>query len=292
VSSFDEISHSALLERIRGRVNDKRVLALVKAFLKAGILTEDGIQRDTDTGTPQGGIASPLLANIALSVLDDHFAERWGDRVERAKRRRHGLANYRIIRYADDFVIMVSGTKAHAHAIRDEVAVVLSTMGLRLSEEKTGVVHIDEGLDFLGWRIQRQTRRGTTDRYVYTSPSEKALRVVMAKVRAATRGGSDLTLEVLLHRLNPVLRGWTNDFQSGVSSATFQYLGAFTWRRVIGWLRRKHPRISWKQLRRRHLSARCWPTENEVTLFNTAAVRTSRYRYRGAAIPSPWPSVA
>jgi RNA-directed DNA polymerase len=114
----------------------------------------------------------------------------------------------------------------------------------------------------------------------------------MAKVRAATRGGSDLTLEVLLHRLNPVLRGWTNYFQSGVSSATFQYLGAFTWRRVIGWLRRKHPRISWKQLRRRHLSAGWWPTENEVTLFNTAAVRTSRYRYRGAAIPSPWPSVA
>jgi RNA-directed DNA polymerase len=289
---FDEISHSALLERIRGRVNDKRVLGLVKAFLKAGILTEDGVQRDTDTGTPQGGIASPLLANIALSVLDDHFADRWEDRVERAKRRRHGLANYRIIRYADDFVIMVSGTEAHALAIRGEVAGVLSTMGLRLSKEKTGVVHIDEGLDFLGWRIQRQTRRGTTDRYVYTYPSRKALRAVMAKVRTATRGGLDLTLEVLLHRLNPVLRGWTNYFQSGVSSGTFQYLSAFTWRRVIGWLRRKHPRITWKQLRHRHLSGGWWPTENEVALFNTAAVRTSRYRYRGTAIPSPWPSVA
>ncbi|MDQ6687274.1 MAG: group II intron reverse transcriptase/maturase [Actinomycetota bacterium] len=289
---FDEISHSALLERMRGRVSDKRVLGLVKAFLKAGILSEDGVQRDTDTGTPQGGIASPLLANIALSVLDDHFAERWGYRVERAKRRRHGLANYRIIRYADDFVIMVSGTEAHAHAIRDEVASVLSTMGLRLSKEKTGVVHIDEGLDFLGWRIQRQTRRGTTERYVYTYPSKKALRAVMAKVRTLTHGGSDLSLEVLLHRLNPVLRGWTNYFRSGVSSATFQYLGAFTWRRVIGWLRRKHPRITWKQLRRRYLSGEWWPTENEVTLFNTAAVRTSRYRYRGAAIPSSWPSVA
>jgi RNA-directed DNA polymerase len=289
---FDEISHVALLERMRGRVNDRRVLGLVKAFLKAGILSEGDVRRDTDTGTPQGGIASPLLANIALSVLDDHFAECWGDRVDRAKRRRHGLANYRLVRYCDDFVVMVSGTEAHAHAIRDEVAGVLSTMGLRLSEEKTDVVHIDEGLDFLGWRIQRQPRRGTTERYVYTYPSRKALRAVMAKVRTATRGGSDLTLGVLLHRLNPVLRGWTNYFQSGVSSATFQYLGAFTWRRVIGWLRRKHPRITWKQLRRRHLSGGWWPTENEVTLFNTAAVRTSRYRYRGAAIPSPWPSAA
>jgi RNA-directed DNA polymerase len=289
---FDEISHSALLERVRRRVGDKRILALVKAFLKAGILTEGDVRRDTSTGTPQGGIASPLLANIALSVLDDHFAERWGDRVERAKRRRHGLANYRIIRYADDFVVMVSGTKTHAHAIKDEVAAVLSTIGLRLSEEKTGVVHIDEGLDFLGWRIQRQTRRGTTDRYVYTYPSKKALRAVMEKVRTLTRQGTDLSLGVLLHRLNPVLRGWTNYFQPGVSSAAFQYLGAFTWRRVIGWLRRKHPRITWKQLRRSYCPEGWWPTEDAVTLFNTAAVRTSRYRYRGTAIPSPWPSAA
>jgi RNA-directed DNA polymerase len=166
---FDEISHSALLERIGDRVGDRRVLGLVKAFLKAGILTEGGAVRDTITGTPQGGIASPLLAKIALSVLDEHFAERWDDRVERAKRRRHGLPNYRLIRYADDFVVMVSGTKAHAEAVRDDVAAVISPIGLRLSEEKTDVVHIDEGLDFLGWRIQRHTKRGTAKSYVYTS---------------------------------------------------------------------------------------------------------------------------
>ncbi|MGZ6565024.1 MAG: reverse transcriptase domain-containing protein, partial [Solirubrobacteraceae bacterium] len=77
-----------------------------------------------------GAVASPLLANIALSALDEHFAERWDDRVERAKRRRHGLPNYRLIRYADDFVVMVSGTKAHAQAVQDEVAAVLSPIGL------------------------------------------------------------------------------------------------------------------------------------------------------------------
>jgi len=264
----------------------------VKAFLKAGILTEGGAERDTSTGTPQGGIASPLLANIALSTLDDHFAERWGNRAERAKRRRHGLPNYRLIRYADDFVVMVSGTKADALAVKDEVAAVLSPIGLRLSEEKTGVVHIDEGLDFLGWRIQRHTRRGTADSYVYTYPSKKALRAVMEKVRTLSRQGTDLSLTVLLHRLNPVLRGWTNYFRPGVSSATFQYLRAFAWRRVIGWLRRKHPRITWKQLRRRYCPDGWWPTEDDVTLFNTAAVRTTRYRYRGAAIASPWQSAS
>jgi RNA-directed DNA polymerase len=109
---FDEISHPTLLARVRDRIADRRVVALVKAFLKAGVLSEDGITRDTRTGTPQGGILSPLLANIALSVLDDHFAEAWqttmASRVDRSRRRRHGQATYRIVRYADDFVVMVA----------------------------------------------------------------------------------------------------------------------------------------------------------------------------------------
>src|SRR6266540_2240157 len=104
---FDEIDHSALMDRVRHRIGDKRVLGLVKAFLKAGILSEGGDERDTSTGTPQGGILSPLLANIALSFLDDHFAEAWqtmGDRSARQYRRRKGLPTYRLVRYADDWV--------------------------------------------------------------------------------------------------------------------------------------------------------------------------------------------
>ena len=92
----------------------------MKAFLKAGILCEDGAESDTDTGTPQGGILSPVLANVALSVLDEHFAESGINPRERARlrrgRRRRGLANYRLVRYADDWVLAVSGTKAHAEA--------------------------------------------------------------------------------------------------------------------------------------------------------------------------------
>ena len=287
---FDEISHTALLQRVRDRIGDKRVVGLVKAFLKAGILSEDGVERDTITGTPQGGILSPLLSNIALSVLDDHFAGRWEkDRVAGAKRRRHGLPNYRLVRYADDFVVMVFGTQAHAEATRDEVAAVLAPMGLRLSEEKTRIAHIDKGFDFLGWRIQRHQKRGGTKRYVYNYPAKKALASIVERVRTITRQGTDLSLTVLLHRLNPVLRGWTTYFRPGVSHRTFQYLRAYTWRRVVGWLRRKHPRLSWKQLRRRHLPG-WWPTECEVRLFNPGAGATTRHRYRGAAIPSPWTS--
>ena len=137
----------------------------MKAFLRAGILTEEGLNRETITGTPQGGILSPLLANIALSVLDEHFAAKWealGPAWTRAKHRRAGGPVMKLVRYADDFVVMVAGTRDDAEALWDEVAAVLAPMGLRLSEEKTRVCHIDEGFDFLGWRIQRRTWRGRT----------------------------------------------------------------------------------------------------------------------------------
>lgn len=145
---------------VRHRIGDRRVLSLVKAFLKAGVLSEDGSPRETITGTPQGGILSPLLANIALSVLDEHFTPKWealGPSWTRAKRRRAGEPTMRLIRYADDFVVMVHGTRDDTEALWDEVGQVLAQMGLRLSEEKTRVCHIDEGFDFLGWHINAGT---------------------------------------------------------------------------------------------------------------------------------------
>jgi RNA-directed DNA polymerase len=289
---FDEIDHTALMAQVRRRVGDKRVLALVKAFLKAGILAEDGAVQDTTSGTPQGGILSPLLSNLALSVLDDHAARAWqamGTASQRHDRRQRGEATWRLVRYADDFVVMVAGTRAHAEALKGEVAAVLAMMGLRLSEAKTSIRRIDEGVDFLGWRIQRHQQRGSTRRYVYTYPSKKALAAVKATVRALTKAMRNQPLRALLHRLNWVLRGWTTYFHHGSSSATFAYLRAFAWRRVVCWLRRKHPRISWKELRRRHLPG-WWPTQGPVRMFNPAAVRIVRHRYRGAKIPTPWTS--
>jgi RNA-directed DNA polymerase len=287
---FDEISHSALLERMRHRVGDKRVLGLVKAFLKSGILGEDGELRESDTGAPQGGILSPLLSNIALSVLDEHFAEAWkemGDSHARERRRRKGLANYRLVRFADDWVVMVAGTKADAERLRTEAAAVLLPMGLRLSEEKTMIVHIDQGFNFLGMRIQRHRQRGSKRRFVYTYPSRAALMAVKAKVRSITRRSTNQSLSVLLHRLNPVLRGWANYHRHGASSKTFSYLSAFTWRRIWCWLCHKYRKTGRRQLQRRHLR-RGWPEQDGVTLFNPATVAIIRYRYRGATIPSPW----
>lgn len=291
---FDEISHTGLMDRVRARVGDKRVLALVKAFLKAGILREDGALEDTSAGTPQGSILSPLLSNVALSVLDEHVARMPGgpssSKSARSRRIRAGQPNVRLVRYADDWCLMIRGTRTDAEALREETAGVLTTMGLRLSPEKTLITHIDEGLDFLGWRIQRHRKRGTSDQYVYTYPARKAVKSVMAKVKAICRQDVNLPLEVLLHQLNPVLRGWTAYFRPGVSSATFDYLRAYTWQQVIAWIRRKHRRMNWKELRRRYCGGGWWPAAGEVTLFNPATVRTTRYLYRGAAIPSPWPA--
>jgi RNA-directed DNA polymerase len=282
---FDEIDHAALMGRVRRRIADKRVLTLVKAFLKAGILSQDGAMRDTITGTPQGGILSPLLANIALGVLDEHLAGR--QTTTRAQRRR-GQPSIRLIRYADDWVVLVRGTRAHAETLRDETATALAPMGLRLSAAKTRICHIDEGFDFLGFRIQRQPKKHHPgQRAVYTWPSKKALAAVKAKVRALTRAGSNQPLAALLGHLNRVLRGWTAYFCYGVSKRTFDYLGQFTWNRVLRWLRRKHPKASWGWLRRRYLP-RWWPTHGKTELLRCGHVTVSRYRYRGAQIPTPW----
>lgn len=291
---FDEIDHTALMGRVRRRIGDKRVLGLVKAFLRAGVLTEDDRARATITGTPQGGILSPLLANIALSVLDEHFTQKWealGPEWTRARLRRTGVPTMRLIRYADDFVVMIHGTRDDAEALWGEVATVLAPMGLRLSEEKTRVCHIDEGFDFLGWRIQRRARRGRTGkRAVYTYPSKKSLLTVTAKVRSLTARHKHRRLADLLRSVNAVLRGWCNYFHHGVSSKTFQYLDHFTWWRIFGWLRKRHAGLGQRELVRRHLPH--WEIrDGNIEMFRPRAIAIVRYRYRGTRIPTPWTSL-
>jgi RNA-directed DNA polymerase len=291
---FDEIAHPALMDRVRRRVGDKRVLALVKAFLKAGILGEDRVLRENNAGTPQGSILSPLLSNVALSVLDEHIVRGPGGpgigKVAAAKRRRHGLPNYRLVRYADDWCLTVHGTQADAVELREEIAGVLTTMGLRLSQEKTLITHIDDGLDFLGWRIQRHRKRGTNRHHIYTYPAKKALAAVMAKVKMLCRQiGTNQPLDTLLGRINPAVQGWCAYFRVGVSSATFSYLRHYLWQTVWNWLRRKHPKSTWKEIRRSYCDGGWWPATKDKALFDPATVTTDWYRYRGTKIPTPWP---
>lgn len=288
---FDEIDHTALMGRVRRRIGDKRILTLVKAFLRAGLLSEEGVRRETITGTPQGGILSPLLANIALSILDEYFAAKWealGPYWTRAKRRRAGEPVMRLVRYADDFVVMVHGTREHAEALWGEVATVLAPIGLSLSEEKTRVCHIDEGFDFLGWHIQRRSWRGRTGKKaIYTYPSKKALASITGKIRLLTRREQHRTLADLLRRLNPVLRGWCNYFRHGVSSRTFSYVDHYAFWRIVEWLRKRHVGLNMHTLVRRHLPG--WEIHDAgIEMFRPRRIAIERYRYRGTKIPTPW----
>jgi RNA-directed DNA polymerase len=292
---FDEINHRALTDRVTTRISDKRVLGLVRAFLASGILTEAGINRATHTGTPQGGILSPLLANIALSVLDEHFTRKWdalGPSWTRAKRRREGVPAYRLVRYADDFVVMVAGTRADTEALWPELGGVLAPMGLSLSVEKSRICHIDEGFDFLGFRIQRRSWHGRPGkRAIYTYPSKRSLAAVIGKVRMLTRRARHRTLADLLRAINPVLRGWCSYFRHGASKRVFCYLDHFTWWRIVSWLRKRHLGLNWGTISRRYLPG--WEIrDGRVEMFRPRAETVSRYRYRGMLIPTPWTETA
>jgi RNA-directed DNA polymerase len=293
---FDSISHSALMDRMRMRIKDKRVLALVKAFLKAGILTEFGDVKDTHTGTPQGGILSPLLANIALSVLDEHLMGPWkpggsmSTEGRRAGRRAKGLPTWRLVRYCDDFVVLVNGNQAGTEALREEVAQVLAPMGLRLSPAKTRVVFMGEGFDFLGFHIQWRRKKGTSKWYVYTFIGDRPIRSVKAKIRALTRRTSQQDLGYVLTGLNLVMHGWANYFKYAVAKNVFAMLDNFAWWRVIRMLQVRH-HWNWKDVRRRFttLLGRWLPiTAGEIELRRIAAIPVTRYRWRGSKIPSSW----
>jgi RNA-directed DNA polymerase len=293
---FDRIDQVALMDHVRARVKDKRVCLLVKAFLKAGILTELGEHKDTPTGTPQGGILSPLLANIALSGLDEHLMAPWkpdemmSTDYLRKRRRIKGLPNWRIVRYADDFVVLVHGTQADTDALREDVTTVLAPMGLLLSPAKTQVVHMSDGFDFLGFHIQWKRKRGTNKWYVYTFIADRPIRSLKAKIRALTHKKSQQDLGRALIRLNQIMRGWANYFKHAVAKRTFSSLSHFAWQRVMVMMRHRH-RWKWKDVRdwlTDHTGRWHQPAADGIELFDLAKVPVTRYRYRGQKIPSPW----
>ncbi|MFD7499018.1 group II intron reverse transcriptase/maturase [Streptomyces sp. NPDC059832] len=293
---FDRIDHAALLGRVRMRLKDKRVLALVKAFLKAGIMTELGERNETTSGTPQGGILSPLLANIALSALDDFAAEQWTNtmatRRDRERRRKHGLGTWRLVRYADDFVVMVHGTREHVEELRGQVSEVLATMGLVLSPSKTRIVHLADGFDFLGFRVVWNRKRGTDKWYVYTFIADKPVEALKRKIKSLTLRLSHLDYRVALIRINQIQRGWANYFKHAVAKHTLSRLATFVWWRVVHWVMHRN-RMTWKAIRRWLHTPQGWEAirMDGIELFNLATVPVTRYRYRGNSIPTPWPEL-
>lgn len=288
---FDNIDHQVLMRLVRERVGDKKVLHLIRAFLRAGVIEQHGGFAASLTGSPQGGVISPLLANIYLSVLDKHFSTIWNEQMSppwrRQHRRRTGRPNYRMIRYADDFVVLLHGDRSDAEEIKQQISEILARdLKMTLSDEKTLITHIDTGFTFLGFRIQRKIWDGRP--VVLTYPAKESLAGVMRKIKQATgRGTTSLSLTQVLWKINPILRGWAAYFRYGVSKKTFSYLGWYAWWRMILWIRRKHPHLTWGQIRRRYYGSDRI-AEDDIVLYNPAKMRVQRYRFRGAQISTPY----
>ena len=265
---FDQISHHGLMERVRTHCADRKVNRLLVAFLKCGALDEEHMIR-TDAGTPQGGIISPLLANIALSIIEERYDKwvehrnaRWRDGrpkdgkhaalQRRAQDRHMGRPVFFPIRYADDFVVLVSGTEADAEAERNALAAMLrNEMGLELSEEKTRITRWTEGIDFLGHRIRMRwdARYGWTPRIEI--PKQKQAELRYAVKQLTQRSSLLLSLPELLERVNPVLRGWANFYRYCTNAKPILaqldwYVGDRIWR----WMRKKRPHARVAELER------------------------------------------
>jgi RNA-directed DNA polymerase len=285
------------MDRVRLRVTDKRVLALVKAFLKAGVMTETGVPQNSETGTPQGGILSPLLANIALTALDEHLMAPWkpggamSTQMRRRTRVRKNLPNWRLVRYADDFVVLLRGEPGHVQEVRDEITDVLAPLGLRLSQDKTRVVDMRQGFDFLGFHIKWMRKRGTDKWFVYTFIADKPVRELKRKIRALTHRQSQVDLGAVLTRINQIQRGWANYFRHAVAKHTFDRLHAFVWWRIVTMVMHRH-RMTWTALRRRFKGPHGWRpiAVDGIELFPISSVPVTRYRWRATTIPSAWPT--
>jgi RNA-directed DNA polymerase len=210
--------------------------------------------------------------------------------MRRARRRWKNLPNWRLVRYADDFVVLTDGNRHHLGELRETITAVLQPMGLTLSPTKTHIVHMSEGFDFLGFHIRWARKKGTTTWHVYTFPAKRTLRSVKAKIRALTPKTSQADLKDTLIRINQITRGWANYFRHAVATRTFNHLQQYTWWRIVRWQRTLH-RWNWRDVRKwltgRH--GRWRPIHaDEIELFNPTSIPIRRYRYRGNAIPTPF----
>lgn len=211
---YDSIPHDPLIDRVARQVSDGKALGLIRSFLKSGVMEEMNIRHET-TGTPQGGIISPVLANIFLHDLDVALEKR-------------GTA---WVRYADD-VVALCQSREEAEQVLEFIREVLQGLGLKLSPEKTRIVHLDEGFEYLGWHYQGKRRW----------PRKKSVDKLRHRLRAITRRNRPGSLQFICAELVPVQRGWFNFFRNGNSQSAFNAVDKWLRRRLRSLLRRRHKR--------------------------------------------------
>jgi len=310
-SCFDNINHNRLLDQVKQLVPDRRIRVLLNGFLKAGVL-ESGRVHYPVTGSPQGGILSPLLANIYLNALDEYYQEQYHDltNYQRNCLSKAGEPVFRLVRYADDFVILVKGSREQAEAglafLRDFVR---TTLRMELAEEKSGVHSLWDGFTFLGYEFRRGYSLRTGKFSTILLPAKESVLRFRRKVKEiCSKSTTYKSFDDILSELDKLIRGWGNYFRFGWVSRLFSKLDHYIWGRVGYWLRKKYPRRPMKKHRgrkrkykngtwrwifrrfcRRDITGRRrWEgKKNHLTFLRRACPSVYLPRF-GKKVPAPW----
>ena len=244
--AFDNISHDFLLNAI-GNFPAKE---LIKQWLKAGYVDRD-VFNETTSGTPQGGIISPLLANIALHGMEKALGIKRIGKIRASAQNKRGL-----VRYADDFVVFCESYE-DAELAKSEMENWLAERGLALSAEKTRILHLNEGFDFLGFNTRLYPNGYTKSKFkLLIQPSTKAVAKFKDRLREEWRKMNGNNALNIIYKMNPIIRGWANYYRMANSSYTFNEMDTFMFHRGIRWAKRQHTNLLWNKLTSRYWG--CW----------------------------------
>jgi group II intron reverse transcriptase/maturase len=259
---FGSLSHELLVDLVADRVADGRVLSLIRSMLTAGALV-DGVFESAVAGTPQGGVASPLLSNIYLTVFDEKMAK----------------AGFALTRYADDWVIVCRSQSEAKRALASARAVLEGELGLRLHPEKTRIVHVTRGFEFLGYKVGRGRglRHKAGGPSLYAIPTDRSIKRFKDKVRTATNRRNPKDLEGILGELNPIIRGWGNYYRRAKVRRLYHRLNRWIVLRVWSHQHKHWRNAGWRDLPERRLYGEL----GLVNLLQLIPSMESYYRQKG-----------